>query len=55
MDWVTAATLIAKYGIPFFEKLMQNAETKTPVTPAEWQNLTALIETPGDVLIPRRP
>lgn len=55
LDWVTLAALLARYGIPFVEKLMQNAETKTPVTPAEWQALSNLIETPGEILIPKRP
>jgi len=55
MDWITIATLIARYGIPFVEKLMANAQNKTAVTPQEWQALTTLIQTPGEVLIPKRP
>lgn len=55
MDWITIATLIARYGIPFVEKLMSNAQNKAPVTPQEWQALTVLIQTPGEVLIPKRP
>ena len=55
MDWITIATLVARYGIPYVEKLIANAQNKVPVTPQEWQALTALIQTPGEVLIPKRP
>lgn len=55
MDWLTIATLIARYGVPFVEKLISNAKTQAPVTDLEWANLMALIETPGEVLIPKRP
>ena len=52
MDWMTIATLIAKYGLPFVDKLISNAANNTPVTPDEWQKQRALIETPFDALCP---
>jgi hypothetical protein len=55
MDWLMIAELIAKYGLPFVEKLIFNIENKVPVTTAEWDLLKAKIEIPGPVLIPERP
>ena len=55
MDWMVIAELIARYGVPFVEKLLANAQNKTPVTLAEWDALKVKIAIPGEVLIPERP
>jgi hypothetical protein len=55
MDWIALAGLIARYGLPFVEGLMENAANNKPVTLAEWQALKAKIEIPGEVLVPKRP
>ena len=52
MDWMTLAALVAKYGIPFVERIIANAQNNKPVTLDEWNSLKTKIEIPGDVLIP---
>ena len=54
MTWIAVAELVGKYGIPFVEKLLANAQNNTPVTLDEWNSLKKLIETPFDVLVPPR-
>lgn len=48
MSWLTIATLIAQYGLPFVEHLIKNAENNTPVNPAEWATLKTKINTSFD-------
>ena len=55
MDWLMIAELIARYGLPFVEKLIANAQNKVPVTMAEWELLKSKIEVSGETLIPERP
>ncbi len=55
MTWLVVAELIAKYGFPFAEKLIQNAQNNVPVTADEWSKLRGLIETPFESLVPKRP
>lgn len=45
MDWVTLASIIAQYGIPFAEFLIQKINTKGEVTPEEWDQLKQLAST----------
>lgn len=52
MTWIAVAELVGKYGIPFVEKLLANAQNNTPVTLDEWNSLKKLIETPFDALVP---
>ena len=52
--WGAVAGLVWKLGAPFAAKIITNAANKTPVTPEEWEKLAALIETPGESLIPKR-
>jgi hypothetical protein len=52
LTWGTIATLVAKYGVPFVEQLLQNASNNKPVTMVEWAGLVAKIEVPFDVLVP---
>ena len=42
MEWVTIATLVAEYGIPFVEFLINKIQTKGQVTPEEWAQLKVL-------------
>lgn len=42
MEWVTLAALIANYGIPFAEFLINKIQTKGEVTPEEWAQLKQL-------------
>jgi len=52
MEWITIATLVAKYGIPFVEHLIDNVQNNKPVTVAEWASLKAKLEVTGEQLIP---
>lgn len=42
MEWVTLASIIAQYGIPFAEFLFNKIQTKGEVTPEEWAQLKQL-------------
>lgn len=42
MEWVTLAALVAQYGIPFVEFLINKINTKGEVTADEWAQLKAL-------------
>lgn len=42
MEWVTLASIIAQYGIPFAEFLINKIQTKGEVTPEEWTQLKQL-------------
>lgn len=42
MEWVTIAALVAQYGIPFVEFLINKINTKGQVTLEEWAQLKAL-------------
>ena len=42
MDWVTLATLLAQYGLPFVEDLISKIESGTKVTAADFAALRAL-------------
>ena len=53
LTWLQIASLIAKYGLPFVEKLLSNAQNNVPVTAAEWDALKKC--TPFDSLVPVRP
>lgn len=53
--WGAIAALAYKLGAPFVAKILANSANKTPVTPEEWAKLAALIETPGETLVPARP
>ena len=52
MDWLTIATLIARYGVPFVSSLIEKSEAKQPVTLAEWTALVSKIEKPFDSFVP---
>ena len=54
MDWLTLATLIARYGIPWVEGIMENQANNKPVTMDEWKALKAKIAITGETLIPPR-
>jgi hypothetical protein len=54
MEWSVIATLIAKYGIPFVDQLIQNLQKQTPPTLEEWTALKAKVETPFDELVPKQ-
>lgn len=45
MEWATLAALIAQYGIPFAEFLINKIQTKGEVTPEEWAELKQLAST----------
>ena len=53
LTWLQIASLVAKYGLPWVEKLINNAQNNTPVTPEEWASAKKLI--PFDTLVPVRP
>lgn len=53
LTWLEIASLIAKYGLPFVEKLLSNAQDNKPVTVEEWDALKKCI--PFDTLVPLRP
>lgn len=54
ITWSVIAGLVAKYGVPFVEQLLTNITNKAPVTAAEWNTLTAKIQTPFDQLVPKQ-
>lgn len=45
MEWITLASIVAQYGIPFAEFLIQKIQTKGEVTPEEWAQLKELAST----------
>jgi hypothetical protein len=53
LTWAAVASLVVKYGVPFVEQLLTNAQKNTPVTLDEWTALKAKIDTPFDVLVPK--
>lgn len=44
MNWETIAILIARYGIDLAYKLIANANSNTPVTPASLDELRKLVK-----------
>lgn len=52
--WGALAALAFKFGSPFVAKLIENAHKSADPTAEEWKALDALIDTPGEVLIPQR-
>lgn len=52
LTWLQIAALVAKYGLPWVEKIMSNAQNNVPVTLAEWDELKKCI--PFDTLVPKR-
>ncbi len=54
MDWLTLATLIARYGIPWVEGIMENQANNKPVTMDEWKALKAKLAITGETLVPPR-
>lgn len=54
MDWAVIATLIARYGIPFVDQLIQNLQKQTPPTLEEWAQLKTKIDTSFDSLVPKQ-
>lgn len=53
--WGALAALAYKLGAPFVAKLIENSKKNADPTADEWAALVQLIETPGEVLIPKRP
>lgn len=53
--WGLIAGVALKFGAPFVTKLLENAQNKKPVTLETWGELAERIETPGEVLVPKRP
>lgn len=53
--WGLIAGVALKFGVPFVTGLLVNAKDKAPVTLETWGALAAKIETPGEVLVPKRP
>jgi hypothetical protein len=52
ISWLQIAALALKYGVPFVDKLISNAQNNTPVTPEAWDDLKKTI--PFDTLVPKR-
>jgi hypothetical protein len=53
--WGALAALAYKFGFPVVAGIIKNAAEGKDPTPANWAELEAKIETPGEVLIPKRP
>ena len=53
--WGALAALAFKFGSPFVAKMIANAHANADPTADEWAKLDAEIDTPGEVLIPKRP
>lgn len=53
LTWLQVLALAAKYGLPWVEKIITNAQNNTPVTVEEWNEAKKCI--PFDVLVPQRP
>jgi hypothetical protein len=52
LTWLQIAALVAKYGLPWVEKIIHNAQNNVPVTVEEWNSLKKCV--PFDVLVPKR-
>ena len=52
--WGALAALAYKFGSPFVGQLIANSKLSADPTVDEWKTLDALIDTPGEVLIPPR-
>lgn len=52
--WGALAAVAYKFGAPFVAKLIANSKANADPTPEEWAGIVSLIETPGEVLIPKR-
>jgi hypothetical protein len=53
LTWSAIAALVVKYGVPFVEQLLTNAQNNKPVTLEEWTALKAKIDVPFDQLVPK--
>jgi hypothetical protein len=52
--WGALAAIAYKFGSPFVGQLIANSKLAADPTVAEWTKLDALIDVPGEVLIPPR-
>ena len=52
ISWLQVLGLVAKYGLPWVEKMIFNAQNNVPVSVEEWNEAKKCI--PFDQLVPKR-
>jgi hypothetical protein len=52
--WGALAALAYRFGSPWVAKIIENSKLAADPSVEEWYALDALIDTPGEVLIPKR-